>query len=150
MSNGLSALTDKVIAYIKAMPNRKVSYSNINFLFRRDSTLQIVAIACVDILEDKGIDSRDLSIAFSNSFSDHDRCCSDIEGILGGGKYIIDAPRILIERAMLWLTEQVIIDSPYRAKLKKGVPPRALQSNSAFTEFLCWIGRNKGGDKPKW
>jgi CO/xanthine dehydrogenase FAD-binding subunit len=148
MIKKLNVLTDIVIKYINAMPNRKVSYSNINFLFRRDRTLQIVAIACIDILEDKGIDSRDLSIAFSNSFSDHERCL-DIESILEGGKYIIDAPRILIERAMLWLTEQVIIDSSYRAKLKKGVPPRALQSNSAFTEFLYEIRRNEGG-KQKW
>jgi hypothetical protein len=51
---------------------------------------------------------------------------------------------------MLWLTEQVIIDSPYRAKLKKGVPQGALQSNSAFTEFLNEIRRNEGGDNPKW
>jgi hypothetical protein len=48
MIEGLNVLTDKVIKYINALPNRKVSYSNINFLFRRDSTLQIVAIACID------------------------------------------------------------------------------------------------------
>ena len=135
MNKELNQLTNKVIECINAMSNKEVSYSNAHFLFRRNKTLEMFAIACIDTLEENGIDSRDLSIAFSNSFSDHKRDVEDVESILEDGKYILEVPQIVIERAMLWLTEQVITNSPYSAKVKKGVPQVALKSNSAFDEF---------------
>jgi hypothetical protein len=136
MNKELKHLTDIVIKYINAMSNRDVSYSNVNFLFKRDGRLQILATGHINTLEDADIDSRDLSIAFSNSFSDLERCADDVEGTLENGKYILDVPQIVIERAMHWLTEQAITDSPYNAKIKRGVPQAALKSNSAFDEFL--------------
>ena len=133
-------LTDKMVEYINAMTNKQVSYSNVNYLFKRDCNLRIFAISCIDILEEEGIDSRPLSVAFSNSFSDHERCVGDVDSILEDGKYILDVPRIVIERAMRWLTEQVITNRPYSVKVQHGVPQAALESNSAFDEFL---GENK-------
>lgn len=134
----IKELSDISVKSINAMSNRDVAYSNINYLFRRDCTLLRFAIACVNILEDEGIDSRALSFAFSNSFSDRERCSNTPTKILlDDGKYIIDVPRIVIERAMLWLTEQEIIDrTHFSPDMKIGVPQKALQQNSAFDEFL--------------
>jgi hypothetical protein len=135
----LKLLTDIVISYINGMSNKEVSYSNINFLFKRNPILKAFAIGCVNRVEDKGGDSRGLSIWFSNSFSNHDRCL-DTESIIEGGKYILDVPDVLIERAMLWLTEQVIEDSSYRCN-RGGIPQRALESNSTFDEFILDAGK---------
>jgi hypothetical protein len=140
----IKALTDTIVEHINAMTNKQVSYSNVNYLFKRDPTLQIFAIACIDTLEDKGIDSRDLSFAFSNSFTDHERCLdAPTEILLEDGKYILEVPHIVIERAMLWLTEQAILDSPYNAKIKRGIPQVALKSNFAFDVFQEKMKRNE-------
>lgn len=135
----MKLLTDIVIGYINGMSNKEVSYSNINFLFKRNPLLKTFAIGCINTVEDKGIDSRGLSIGFSNTFSDHERCLDD-ERILDDGKYIIDVPSIVIQRGMLWLTEQVLTDSSFGTKVKKWIPPAALQSNSAFDEFITKEG----------
>jgi hypothetical protein len=130
-------LTNTIIEHINATTNKQVSYSNVNFLFKRDRTLEIFATACINTLEDEGIDSRPLSFAFLNSFTDQERCFSTpTEILIDDGKYIIDVPQIVIERAMLWLTEQVLTDSPYNAKITRGVPQAALKLNSAFDAFL--------------
>lgn len=131
----LKQLTNMVVERINAMSNKEVSYSNVHFLFKRNETLKIFAIACINTLEEKGIDSRDLSIAFSNTFCDYERCLDlDDESLLEDGDYIIDAPQILIERAMLWLTEQVLTDSSFEVRCC--LPQAALESNLAFNEFV--------------
>ena len=146
MTNELKQLTEVVIERINTMSNRSVSYSNVNFLFKRNYDLHIFAIECIDTLEDKGIDSRALSIAFSNAFSDHERCLDD-ESILENGKYIIDVPPTIIQRAMLWLTEHVVIATSFRADVGKVIPRVALQSNSAFDKFLRGISGHDNNNR---
>ena len=133
VSKQIQSLSDTACSTINAMSSKEVAYSNANFDFQREPRLYQRAIKCIDKIEAQSTDSRDLGIAFGNSFTNIYRFDEDI---FANGCYLIDVPHDQIIVAMDWMTELAIKHSPFWVKWTCDIPVGSLSSRESFERFV--------------
>lgn len=130
------------LQHIQSMSSEDIAKNNNNYNFKRYPTLHAAADSCIGLIEAYEIDSRDLSIAFSNEFvytprtttyEESDKLYNDVSK---NGKYVIDVPHDQILSAMSQMEYFARKKSPKWVKSNFHIPKKAYETHESFLKFM--------------